>query len=161
MINIISHELIIYVGKFEMTIPDLESDYMPPGVHDCTIDEIKEELATNTTREKLVTNLEKYMEKLKNIGISCHIIVDGSFVTSKPKPNDMDILMVFEDEDDIHAPITDLEWNLFNKSYVIDEFRLHIFGVFKDQESYDNMIELFSGVREDPDLEKGLLRLEI
>ena len=71
---------------------------LPPGDYELTLDELeRSHLVTGTpgepwsskTRKQLVKNLRILVEQLWQVGIT-NIFIDGSFVESKPRPNDID-----------------------------------------------------------------------
>lgn len=62
---------------------------LPPGVYDTTLAEIEERLAFNADRQRLVEGLKRAVENLRTAGVR-RVWVDGSFVTHKAKPGDID-----------------------------------------------------------------------
>lgn len=72
-------------------IPEFEkSGNLPPGVHNATIDDIKERFGINPHRQSLIVGLDRVLLHLKEVG--CLLVyLDGSFVTSKEYPNDYDL----------------------------------------------------------------------
>ena len=80
-----------------MTIPDFdENGNLPPGIHWTTYEEFEERFGTNFTRLRQIEGLKKAMKQLKNAGCRT-IYINGSFVTTKPKPNDFDACWDTED----------------------------------------------------------------
>jgi predicted nucleotidyltransferase len=77
---------------------------LPVGVHDATLEEIRQRFGIqNDTRIKHFGNLKTFCEELEVFGsLIKGIFVDGSFVTDKPVPSDVDIVVV-HDEDDFDA----------------------------------------------------------
>ncbi len=74
-----------------MTIPSLEtSGELPPGVHVATLQETESMFGSaNEKRQLLMTGLKKAIELLKKGSVS-KIFIDGSFVSDKEEPNDID-----------------------------------------------------------------------
>jgi len=72
-------------------IPDLnENGLLPPGKHTCTIEEVNQRFVYNNKRREIFEGLLKLIEVLKTV--SCGTVyLDGSFVTSKPRPGDVDV----------------------------------------------------------------------
>jgi|WetSurMetagenome_2_1015567.scaffolds.fasta_scaffold426568_1 hypothetical protein len=72
-------------------IPDFDYEgNLPPGVHSATLIEIEERFSYNLTRKEHLSHLKLLIKDL--IAIGCKTIyIDGSFVTRKSLPNDMDI----------------------------------------------------------------------
>ncbi|MEI2580353.1 DUF6932 family protein [Scytonema sp. PRP1] len=71
-------------------IPDFdENGNLPPGVHFCNWEEFKERFGYTIRRAQMILGMETAMVELKAAGCRTFYI-NGSFVTSKPKPNDFD-----------------------------------------------------------------------
>lgn len=63
--------------------------FLPPGIHDATLQEIELRFATNETRKALYEGFRKGVQSLKRAG--CRVVfLDGSFVSDKPNPGDFD-----------------------------------------------------------------------
>ena len=77
-----------------MPIPNLIADYLPSGIHDCNLFELKSSFGTNNRRNELIKKLKYYIRKIQEVGISGWLIINGSFVTSKENPNDIDAILV-------------------------------------------------------------------
>lgn len=70
---------------------------LSPGKHSCSLDDIEQfavvpfPLSSNRTR--LFMHLRAWVEKLRSLGVTAILWIDGSFVTEKPEPNDIDCVM--------------------------------------------------------------------
>jgi len=62
---------------------------LPPGVHETTMAELEGRLAFNGHRRRLVGGLKQAVENLEAAGAR-RVWIDGSFVTDKPEPADID-----------------------------------------------------------------------
>ena len=62
---------------------------LPAGIHPADLSEVMAEFATNAWRRELFSGLVAACAKLQLAGCLT-IYLDGSFVTSKPKPRDFD-----------------------------------------------------------------------
>lgn len=73
-------------------IPEFDSSgNLPAGIYSTTLTEIEMRFATNPTRRYLYEKLKQLNEDLKN-KIGCKIIyIDGSFVTKRDSPGDIDV----------------------------------------------------------------------
>jgi hypothetical protein len=84
-----------------MPIPQLEdSGYLPEGDHEATLDEV--ELVFGSAgfkRRELMGNLKEIAEELWGLGVSM-IWIDGSFISAKRRPDDVDVIYVCPDEGD-------------------------------------------------------------
>jgi hypothetical protein len=70
-------------------IPFDENGNLPPGIHLIEWEEFDEQFNYNFTRQRLINGLELAMTQLKAAGCK-KIYINGSFVSSKPKPGDFD-----------------------------------------------------------------------
>ncbi len=78
-----------------MPIPAFdEYGNLPPGIHSCTIDELVEHFGSGSPeREVESKELVQFVRWARRAGV-IRVIVDGSFVTSKLSPNDVDIVIL-------------------------------------------------------------------
>lgn len=71
--------------------PNFEpTGYLPEGIHECTLDDFFQKFMNTPWRSKFKQGLMQLISDLNSIGVSI-IYIDGSFVTNKRLPNDMDI----------------------------------------------------------------------
>jgi hypothetical protein len=94
-----------------MPIPPLnDHGLLVPGIHDCTFPELEAMFGQNrwvqdpqseSRRERLCPNrgrlcerLASYLADLHRVGLEVEVLVGGSFVTDKPDPNDIDLVVV-------------------------------------------------------------------
>jgi hypothetical protein len=90
-------------------IPDFDTNgNLPIGIHEATLEEFKEHFAINLIRLDLFEKLKHVIFLLNRFNCRA-IFIDGSYVTSKINPNDID--MCWDDKDvnyqyaDLMAPI--------------------------------------------------------
>ena len=74
-----------------MVIPDFREDgYLPIGVHKATEDEVRARFGVaNEYRINLMARLSKWLALARVVGAE-RFLLNGSFVTAKPYPNDVD-----------------------------------------------------------------------
>ena len=73
-----------------MFIPEFNDlGYLPPGVYESSWQEFMEKFVINSYRQRLATGLSAALRKLSAAGCR-RVIIGGSFVTTKEKPNDFD-----------------------------------------------------------------------
>jgi hypothetical protein len=77
-------------------LPPLRSDgTLPPGTHDATLDELLAAYpAPNPQRQMLNDSLRVVIEQLWTLDAALVVLVDGSYVTAKAEPNDIDLLII-------------------------------------------------------------------
>jgi hypothetical protein len=68
-----------------------------PGLHDMGVDQLKplvvDKFPLSTRRQMLWDNLVKMVQQLKVLKVPCKIWVDGSFLTEKINPDDIDFVV--------------------------------------------------------------------
>jgi len=75
---------------------------LPPGVHRATLAEALARFGGPATRRRLVARrLERIYTLVRATGHVARFIVFGSFVTSKPEPNDIDVFLLMDDDFDV------------------------------------------------------------
>jgi hypothetical protein len=73
-------------------IPDFDpSGNLPPGIHGATWDEVIRKLGTGIHRKRLLRQVRPALLAFKEAGCRT-VYLAGSFVTSKRRPGDIDIL---------------------------------------------------------------------
>ncbi len=71
-------------------IPDFtEQGILPPGIHQATLDDVRSRLGWGRKREDLIKGLEMALQLVGNCGVE-RVYLDGSFVTDKDRPGDID-----------------------------------------------------------------------
>ena len=145
-----------------MVIPPLDSDYLPEGLHNGSFQELNNVFGTNSCRKELIDKLGKYIQKLKEAGISGWIIIDGSFVTAKTQPNDIDIILVRKRDNFLSRPVTEEESEILDENRVKNEYKIHLIPTIEGDRATIGMTSFFSRVRnKGPEIKKGLVRLTI
>jgi hypothetical protein len=80
------------------TMLELRSDgILEPGVHPATYEEILVFFGQTPSRRALALKLGRLIQVARRCGIALEIYVDGSFVTSKAEPEDIDVIVGLED----------------------------------------------------------------
>ena len=77
-----------------MSLPNLRPDgFLPPGLHLVNLDEIKRRFGQETLqRQALFERLQLFVE-LANYVQARRLFVNGSYVTAKPNPGDVDVVI--------------------------------------------------------------------
>jgi hypothetical protein len=75
---------------------------LPVGVYKASLSDVIEHFGSGTPQRRIVgRRLVRIFELASNTGHLFRFIVFGSFVTSKPEPNDVDIFLLMEDSFDV------------------------------------------------------------
>jgi len=148
-----------------LTIPALNQDgLLPEGLHDCATDEIESTFGSfsNTNRRpRLFRALRQYVDELRAANVGKYLVVNGSYVTSKPDPEDIDVLLVLRDDLDLRATVPPFEYNVRSRKYVKQAYGLDFYVGFEDDPSTANMLDVFRRVRGRPSLSKGALKIAL
>lgn len=86
-----------------MALPNFDSKgELPAGVHQEMIDEVFARFGGGSLQRQAVTeNLRKIYEATVATGKLERLIIFGSYVTNKPNPNDVDVVLIFRDDFDV------------------------------------------------------------
>jgi hypothetical protein len=77
--------------------PFTDTGDLPVGLHPATPAEVIQHLGTGTPQRQLVAaRLERICHVAFATGHVAKLVVFGSFVTSKPEPNDIDVFLLME-----------------------------------------------------------------
>jgi hypothetical protein len=134
--------------------------FLAPGVYECTLDEIEERFAINPRRKRLMQGCRDYLGHWKRWIDILAAYINGSFISNKDKPRDVDIIVVIKDED-VEKPDTIRLLNTYTrKKYEYTYFRCHGFGMPKSLDG--NYIVLSQMQLTFPSgREKGILRVSL
>ena len=99
----------VQVQGYELPIVQLpilpafnEQGDLPPGVHRATLSEVLERFGQGTIQRRAVADrLNRIYQLVVSTGQLARLVVFGSFVTAKPEPNDVDIVVLMEDTFDL------------------------------------------------------------
>jgi hypothetical protein len=96
---------VIGLGELSMPLPELTaSGELPPGVHQATLQEILDRFGVGQPQRIAVGDrLRRINQMAAATGRLARFVVFGSFVTDKPEPNDVDVLLVMDDSFDANA----------------------------------------------------------
>ena len=96
-----------------MPIPDLQNGLLPPGVHDCSIEEARARFGSfqgSDRRPRLFAKLEQYLNEVRTTRLVARVVLDGSFVTAIPDPNDIDLVLLLRPGHDFSAALQPFEY---------------------------------------------------
>ncbi len=83
-----------------MPLPEFDGrGDLPEGVHPAMLAEVLSRFGDGTPQRRLVTKrLERIYELVRRTGKLERFIIFGSYVTAKPAPNDVDIILIMRDD---------------------------------------------------------------
>ena len=141
-----------------------ENGYLPEGVYDCTIDEVADRFGGfqgSDRRSQLCGKFTEFMRELKACDFVEAVLVDGSFATSKPDPNDIDVVLVLVASYDFSTDLPPAIYNLLAQHRVRIRFGFDIVVVESASENLEQAVAFFQQVKQRPGVKKGILRIKI
>ncbi len=139
---------------------------LEPGLHDLTLSEIAElfgRFQRTDRRLDLFNRLVALVDEIKTLAFSRHLIIDGSFITAKDEPSDIDLIFVVREGTlPFDGLINPFEYNALSSRRLKKLYDFDVLVVSEESAAYDRYIEYFSRLKEGPTgVRKGLVRLEI
>ena len=147
-----------------MIPPFNEYGLLPDGIYDCTLDEAAArfgEFQINDRRTRLWARFTEFMGEAKACDFTEAVLLDGSFVTAKPDPNDIDLVLVVSADHDFSADFHPREYNVLSKRRVYRRFGFDLLVARVDSEEYRRYVGFFQQVRLEPGRKKGILRIRL
>jgi hypothetical protein len=87
-----------------MPIPAFLGDDLPPGIHKATLAEVLERFDQGSPGRTQVSRRLVHIRDLAiGTGRLSQFIIFGSYVSAKPEPNDVDIILVMQDGFELEA----------------------------------------------------------
>jgi hypothetical protein len=109
----------------------------------------------------LFERLQEMVTTMKASGLFSSLMIDGSFVTDKPAPNDIDLLAILRPGQNLERDLPMSDYALLSRAILRRRFGFDVVVAEPDSSLYRTYVDFFSRVREAPELRKGLLRLEL
>ncbi len=148
-----------------MPIPGLSSEgFLPAGLFDCELPEVSARFGVfsgSDRRPQLFARLEQLARALRSSGLFEELIIDGSFVTAKALPNDIDAIAVLRPGHNFERDLPMSEYALVSRALLRRRFGFDVIVAERNSALYRTYVEFFSRVREAPELRKGLLRVRL
>jgi len=148
-----------------MPIPPLDQHgLLSAGIHDCALDELKAKFGSfqiSDQRPKLFQKLLAFVVEAQSARFARCLLIDGSFVTAKADPNDIDLVLVLPRTHDLKSDLSPAQYNLVSKRSVQRRYGFDMVAVREDTAEYEEAAAFFQQVRGQPALRKGLLRLAL
>lgn len=112
-------------------------------------------------RQRLFTKLEELATTCQRSGLFERLLVDGSFVTEKSAPNDIDLLAVLRPGHGFERDLPMSEYALLSRAMLRRRYAFDVIVAEAGSELYHSYVTFFSQVRGKPELAKGLLSLRL
>ena len=141
-------------------IPDFRDDgYLPNGLHLATAQEVVNRFGTTSeSRRRLVQRLLRWVEIARYVRAK-RFFVDGSFVTAKAAPEDVDAVVWLPNDfrDQVFRgifPAIELEHALLTR-------QPEEIVAAEDRRDWDDWVQFFSRTREPDGRRKGIVEIEL
>jgi len=134
------------------------------GIHDCWLDELRARFGSfqgSDRRVRLWLALQTFVGEVKTAGVGLALIINGSFLTAKPAPEDIDLILVLPAAYDMSHDLSPAEYNVLSSQRVRRRLGLDLLVAFAGSDQYRRYLELFQQVRLEPDQTKGILRIKL
>jgi uncharacterized protein DUF6932 len=145
-----------------MPIPAFSTNgYLPPGVHACTLAEIRErfgQFQRTDQRCRLMDKLEAFIQECSAMGFIRSVIIDGSFMTDRDRPNDIDLIVVLDELHDFKAELRPFEYNVVSKPDVRRRYDFDAVAAHDRSPELESAIMFFAQVRKS-NTRKGLVQV--
>jgi len=148
-----------------MPLPSFnEHGLLPVGIHDCTLDELKATFGSfqrSDRRQQLFAKLELFLAEVRVSGIVRRVILNGSFVTAKAEPNDIDFLLVVAADHSFEADLPPHEYNVLSKRRVHRRHGFDVLVARDGSEQYERYVRFFQQIRFEPGRFKGIVSIKL
>jgi hypothetical protein len=114
-------------------------------------------------RPALFKKLVHMVHELSSHSFIRDVIVDGSFVTAKDRPEDIDLIVVVDPEvyDRVEqGTVNAYEYSALSSQHYRRTYSFDVFVVPEGSAAYGSYLTLFSRVKDQETLTKGVVRLQ-
>ncbi len=140
-------------------IPTFDSDgYLPKGEHLAKMEEFITSFAYNETRKELLGHLKRFIIDIKSVG--CRVIyIDGSYVTAKEEPDDIDLC--WEDKG-VNYDVAEMKMPILADTDKMKlEYNMHIYPARFTVEGSDQIFLHFFQQIKHTKIPKGIIKILI
>ena len=153
------------VVSFGVPIPAFdEYGALPVGIHDCMPSELRERFGSfqsSDRRPLLYARLEQFVRELRRFRSGLVLLINGSFVTTQPRPNDIDLILILPIDWDLRAELPPDAYNLLSKTRVKRFWGFDILVARAETTEYFKYVEFFQRVRYSKTRRKGIVRITL
>jgi hypothetical protein len=131
------------------------------------VDQVFGRFQRTDRRIQLTKRLRLFVDDATRSGIAAAVVIDGSYVTAKEQPGDIDLLVALRPDFDLSQELRPFEYNIRSKRMIKQLYKFDVFVEVDGSDGYLGWVAFLSRVRkDDPDqhtsrLTKGLLRIAL
>ena len=125
-------------------VPELNDGVLPIGLHLCTLEEVVAafgQFRRSDRRIHLTEQLIRYIYDAQVSGVVAAIIIDGSYVTAKDEPSDIDLIVALRADIDLAAEMRPMEYNIQSKAMVRKLYGFDVLPAIDGSETYQRFLE--------------------
>jgi hypothetical protein len=143
-----------------MPLPAFREDgYLPEGLHQASEDEVAARFGVSTShRTDLMERLRRWLELARAVGAR-RFLIDGSFVTGKAEPGDVDAVVWLPDSFRTQVSARRPEAVELQRMIIAREPR-ELFAAYS-VEMWEGWLEFFRGTREPDARRKGVVEVSL
>lgn len=141
-------------------IPAFRPDgYLPEGLHLAGEAEVTFRFGSSTPRRRrLILRLRRWVSLAREVGVR-RFLIDGSFVTSKPEPDDIDAAGLLPSEFQAQVERSD-DAALELEQMLLTRRPEELFAA-EDDSDWNEWVEFFARTREADDRRKGIVEIQL
>ncbi len=154
-----------------MPIPELNDfGLLPVGEYVCTTEEIRfafGDIFDKEHRQRFCDELEDLISEILPLNIAIELIINGSFTTSKERPEDIDVFLVIKDDVStleaarlLAGVLGTSEDNTMGVPHNLYP-NMHFFFGWKSSLAFENITGIFRLIRGSERRRKGLLKVSL
>jgi len=131
---------------------------LPEGIHDCDLTEAQNRFGSfqgTDRRPKMWAKFMDFVRLARTDRFIEELIIDGSFVTARPDPNDIDVIVVVPVGHDFGADLPQHQCEMIAAARVRRRFGFDIVVVKRGTENQAQAVEFFMQVRQQPGQKKA------
>lgn len=144
--------------------PFLPSGLLEPGLHEASLEEVKARFGRfqrTDRRVYLMAALERYVAEAQRSEVALEVLVDGSFVTGKDEPGDVDCILVLKPGADLEGTLKPCVYNVVSKRMVLKRHGIEAFAFPAGSSELQGWVEYFSQMKDRSGQRKGLVRIRL
>lgn len=139
-----------------MAIPDFEAaGILPTGIHNCDLKEVAEKFVYNKRRDDIWNKFKFFINQVIKVPEISVAYVDGSFVTDKAVPSDVDLILEFATASDLANVKVRLP-DLMNRREVKANHKVDLLFRLETEPPAADFLEFFQLLKPEEAIDRGV-----
>ena len=138
--------------------------FLAPGIHDMSLEEVGKRFGSFSSTDRrptLFKKLQQFVEQARQARFVRFLIVNGSFISSKADPGDVDIIVVIDPAALDSGDLPPCQYNVLSSRRIRKAYSFDVFVVHEGSAAYADYLSFFSRVKDYPDDSKGVVRVRL